>query len=353
MPGLRRIGLMRHATAWYPGMDLELRSKSTPDLTSKGVDDVTRLAGVLKEFLVAEGADPASVVVAHVDTPQSRSTAQVLSQGLGTTVRECVPELDPRRIPATTTDEGDLVEAWKAAERRLLPYRHVIVVGHDPQLSWVARRLLPKRTLDFSLAPAELMWLTQGRPPQPLRWVFSPADDRTTAQLREKITSKMNAAKVLGSFFTALVTFAATQLLREPPRPSAYLALGSAGLALLMVATGLFFVALFRYDELLMPSRFWRASPPGASGARRTSGMVQRPPGSQAWVLYQNMVRVWNRAFVPAVLVAGGGIVLLALAFAEPDSWNQWLIAVGAVVLVVAVTTLAYRLARPTLGVND
>jgi hypothetical protein len=165
----------------------------------------------------------------------------------------------------------------------------------------------------------------------------------------------MDTAKVLGAFLTALLTFAATRLLDRGALSAGATALAVAGLALLGAATALYFVTLFLYDELLMPKRFWPSGRPGASrygSGSRGDDHVLRPPGSEAWVLYQNMLRVWDRAFVPATGLAGAGVVALTVAFTDPAGW-WWLAPVPVIAAIAALVVLLARRARPRLGVND
>ena len=114
------------------------------------------------------------------------------------------------------------------------------------------------------------------------RFVFSPSDPETSAALRQKIESKMKTAGVLGGFLTGLFTFAAKDI------GAALLTV--IGLTLLATAIVLYFITLFCYDQLQMPTRFWGSRPPKTTSARARH--VVRPPGSDVWVLYEGMPRV-------------------------------------------------------------
>jgi hypothetical protein len=241
-----------------------------------------------------------------------------------------------------------------------------VVVGHDPQMSWLLHHLAGREVKWHTLTTGEVMLLERRSDRAPLyrrpRYVFSPSDPGAGVELRGKIKSKMDTAKVLGTFLTALVTFTATQVLARDNVSSASAVLVVTGLALLAIATILYFVTLFLYDELLMPTRFWPTRLPEVKKSKRfwpaslletrnsKADHVLRPPG--VWVLYESMLRVWNCAFVPATFFAGAGVALLTLALADPAHW-WWLI--GAVVIVIVIGTghYFYRLAEPHLGVND
>jgi hypothetical protein len=66
------------------------------------------------------------------------------------------------------------------------------------------------------------------------------------------------------------------------------------------------------YDTLLMPRRFWSESPVGAD--KRPGWIVERPPSSASWILYQNMLHVWKRQFIPATYFLVAGLFLLCMA---------------------------------------
>ena len=182
--------------------------------------------------------------------------------------------------------------------------------------------------------------------------MFSPSDPETTDQLYDKIKSKMNTAKALGAFLTGLLTFSAAQALGATFAQPIYEALAGLGFASLLLGVGLCFLALFRYDELLMPKRFWTGEPSRSERPSRR-GFVSRPPASDTWALYQNIIHVWDCLFVPATTVAGVGVTLLAVAFLQPDGPTRWVATIATILLVVAALVGAGRRSRLRLGVND
>ena len=153
------------------------------------------------------------------------------------------------------------------------------------------------------------------------RFVLSPSDPGAATALREKIKSKMDTAKVLGAFLTGLLAVAADALLTRVQPSNASLWLAAIGLTMLALAIVLYFVTLFLYDALLMPARFWSSRAPKTRIADdRRRRRILRPPGPDVWVLYEGMLRVWTRAFVPATFFAGAGVALLTLALADPPA---------------------------------
>jgi hypothetical protein len=90
-----------------------------------------------------------------------------------------------------------------------------------------------------------------------LMWVISPEATKAIEELQTKIRSKMETAKILGAFLTALIVFAAKELATSRPQPTWYPWVAGAGIAFLSFATVAFIVTMFLYDSLLMPVRYW------------------------------------------------------------------------------------------------
>lgn len=95
-----------------------------------------------------------------------------------------------------------------------------------------------------------------------LKWVLSPGDEKLIEDLRDKIKSKMDSAKLLGAFITAVLVFAARELAVLPEAAGWQLWVGGAGLTMLAAATAAYFATMFMYDGLLMPVRMWPSPKP-------------------------------------------------------------------------------------------
>jgi hypothetical protein len=155
---------------------------------------------------------------------------------------------------------------------------------------------------------------------------------------------------------TAVTTFAADNV-RD--LDGIYQIWGSVGLALLGVAIILYLITMFFYDSLLMPRRFWHGDRPKSSRRRpanptpKRKNQLARPPSSGTVVLYQNMVLVWSRVFVPATFVAGFGLACYVYGAAQLESWaGRTGFVAGAIS--IAILTVAIGLwGRPRLGVSD
>lgn len=356
------FGVMRHARSYREGAGLE-KCPDYPSLTHEGVNE-TRLVGQrFGEFLADHSCAPERVEVRDVCTDQSRDTADALAAAIGPRAirRPGISRLSPTGIPTYSPDAEGLVTTNldAALATRAEP---LIVVGHDPQTSWFANAGLRRGSLVFTLQASELIWRER---PEPLRarwkkdlrfrrkvsleWVFSPRDSSSTDQIRAKIESKMNSAKVLGTFLTALFALVAREVLGDEKDASTFFDVFSMiGLALLGLSIVLFFITLYRYDSLLMPSRFW-----GGEARHSRHRHVRRPPASDVWVLAESMVRIWTWNFTTAVLAAGTGVLLLAVAYAEPLDLVGWMVFATAIVAIVLIAWMLRHMSRPTLGSND
>jgi phosphohistidine phosphatase SixA len=233
-----------------------------------------------------------------------------------------------------------------------------LLVGNDPLISWLASKLCKE---DFAVSRGELVCFEatsrgQWRP----AWTVDPNGEKTYDAIVSKIESKMNSAKVLGAVITALLVFLIQNVIRDRPVWLEWTSLGA-----LATSAGMYFAALFLYDGLLMPPRYWASAIPARRSPRwSTRAMkrikegrpgLERPPSSSARVLQQAMLRIWNRMFVPATLTLGLGIALLIIAAPlhdrtafVPDSRAY---AGAAVWVLFIVGWVAAN--RPKLGVSD
>ena len=132
----------------------------------------------------------------------------------------------------------------------------------------------------------------RGRPAGRLQWTVGPDETNAIEDLRDKIKSKMDIAKLLGGFITlvlggvVLAPGRLDELSRGGDRWAVYVAAVS-----FLIAIGLYLGTMYAYDTVLMPKRYWGE---GAPGGRTPRWLVRRPPSDAAWVLYQNMLHVWT-----------------------------------------------------------
>ena len=232
----------------------------------------------------------------------------------------------------------------------------VLVVGHQPQLGWIAEQILGK-PLPLSRAEVACLaidsikekkrpggWAARGR----LLWVISPETGKAEEQLREKIKSKMELAGVLNGALTLFLGVLLGALL-DPDKlgklDGAAQALIYAATVALVAGLILSLATVYAYDRLLMPVPFWGEK----LSDRPRPWLASRPPGPASWVLYQNMTRVWNGLFTPATWSVLLGVMLLALALFRPAG----LMLLGIFALLAAAGISLYFIFRPVLGTED
>jgi hypothetical protein len=106
-------------------------------------------------------------------------------------------------------------------------------------------------------------------------WTIVPDDRNAADQVRDKIRSKMETAKLL----SGVITFALGALLAVLLDPSKWKTVTGPGVVqlaagLLLAALVLFLATMYAYDRLLMPDRFWGERRP------RPDAAIQRRAGT-------------------------------------------------------------------------
>jgi phosphohistidine phosphatase SixA len=224
----------------------------------------------------------------------------------------------------------------------------LLIVGHQPQLSWIAAEILHK-SLPIDRAEIACLairntksdWLHLNRW---LLWTIAPTDADVESQLRDKIKSKMQLAGIIGS----LILFFMGLLLGWLAEPDKLLGLSRVpvylSLAFFLTSLLLYLATLYAYDRLLMPSRFWGEK----VKFRPKHWFVSRPPGSTTWLLYQNMMRIWNWMFTPATWFVILGLLFLMWGVIKPGIVYQ------IAILVLFIVFAGYQwFFRPGLGTED
>jgi hypothetical protein len=391
--------LMRHGAGIKAGQDPETTRRGRDHvLTAQGYRDAEAVGQRLAETLATAHGDPnkpvrvARIRYAGKVQPTGRlvcdeevnlepqATAAVVARqltlgGIGHQDPEPWPEISQEHFPASSPNAAE--QACRAVaelecDPNLHPGQAVLVVANSPQIDWIVERLLGR---PIAVGRGEVMGLAGStrpqrrsqRPPRwrwELQWTVGPSEETTIEDLRSKIRSKMDTAKFLGTFITALVSFVlgkrldALQGAADPtkaiPIPPVQDRLWLVTVGLLLAAALLCFAGLFFYDGLLMPDRYWTSRARGHS-SRRVRGVVERPPSSAAWVLQQNMVRVWNRLVVPAIGALGLALVTFALlVLVNPGSGRDLFRPELLGIAVIAALAGSYLfVSRPRLGVQD
>jgi phosphohistidine phosphatase SixA len=344
-------------------------------LTPEGEAECIEIGRTLRDVLhqvVGSSVDLTErVTVLHATSPEAARTAELVA-------RQVYPRLEcTKSIPLTLPEDG-LYTDDKACTAKIVEVENevnlskkpiVLVVGHDPLLSWFVARITGRA---FPIDRAELLAIEPTnrqarwwRPAGTLRWVLTPGRHakEVLPELREKIKSKMDAAKFLATFVTATLGFQLglmfdTTKLKDlqgalVPRPAAAVGLAVAAV-LLALSAGLFFLTIFAYDSLLMPPSLWGNKKPH-SLAKQPRWLVQRPPSSSVWILLQNMQRVWFGIFTPGVFILLAALLLEAgvIFYMRVDLRYAVPVAVVMVVAVAACLTMVLTRAWPRLGSQD
>jgi broad specificity phosphatase PhoE len=344
---------MRHGAGIKPGDDPKDKPPSSDHvLTAEGLREAQAVGDRLAETLATAGPDGRPVKVAEIryagatgrlvlldqanQEPEATARAvahQLTLRGIEHEKPTPWPVIRPEVFPASSSKAAD--KACKAAEcLKALAERHrgqaILVVGNSPQVDWLAEQLVGR---PIAVGRGEVVCLATTSPRQSrwgLRWTVGPSEEATIKELRDKIRSKMDTAKFLGTFITALVSFVLAKWLdalkaaaanNQPiPIPPGQHWLWLLTVVLLLLAAVLCFAALFFYDGLLMPDRYWTSSA-RRRNSRQARWVVQRPPSSAAWILQQNMMRLWNRLVVPAIVALGAALVVFtSLVLVSPGS---------------------------------
>lgn len=307
--------------------------KLSADGLKETKDVVEKLGEVLKEL---SGDDELAINLRNVWVASSDEvieTIEVVRNVLNEPALnyQIVEHLNPAVFKAYRNIEKHK-EVTQQVKEALLPgdaHEAVMLIGHQPFLSWVACEV---RGEPIPLKHSEIACIAFDKLSRHkkargyLRWVISPSTRSSSvemAELKAKIKSKMAIAKTLGATITVVLAFQLGYLVdNEKLKP---LETDRVALWALWLSTGAFFIALalflatiYAYDRLLMPTRFWGEAPLPRNPKKRPKWLVWRPPSSAVWVLYQNMMRVWTYFFNGATGAVILGFVLLAYAVFHP-----------------------------------
>ena len=377
------ILLMRHGAGIKPGQDRE-KVPSGPDgiLTGLGYRDAVAVGHTLAETLKSSYPCIRHVAVFYPCPPAGRepkATASVVAQqlraaGISTDGPDQLKMTLPSAILVTNDVRKEFRDNINSAVEELrcksCKGRLILFVANSPQVDWVAERLLNKpvaigrgEVIGISNPCSRRPWPTRKR--RDLLWTIGPSEESEIKDLREKIRSKMDTAKFLGAFITALVTFVLGKRFDtvkgagfQAGLPWVQTVLWLITIVGLGLAALLCFAAVICYDSLLMPVRFWESSARSSLFRPRRPSVVRwlvsRPPSSAARVLQQNMIRVWNRLVVLAMGILGVAMAAFAvLVVVKPTRYADLIVPVAAVIAISAAASGYLILARPRLGAQD
>ena len=160
---------------------------------------------------------------------------------------------------------------------------------------------------------------------------FTPEEE---SQLREKVGSKIDVAKVLGGAITLTLGWVMTA--SAVPRNDWRTQIA---VVALLVSLGLYLVTIDAYDTLLMPPVFWHPC-------------TRSFPAPLA--IHHEMIRVWKGLFLPATFSLTAGLLLLVWAAMtrHSASWAApgWLLGVGLGAGALLLIVLRILFCPPMLG---
>ena len=231
--------------------------------------------------------------------------------------------------------------------------RALLVAGHQPALGWLCRLLtarfpsflMARRVLPLRQSEAACLQLT---PKLRLTWAIAGDDRKTSEQLREKIKSKMDAAKLLAGFASAVIGLLFRDIAAAASNPQNRTELIYIAVASVVASLALSFGAFLSYDRLLMPPLFWSGRPATLRELVNKTTLV-RPPTQTHWLLYDSMIRIWRLEFLPAATLFATGLVLLVFAVVTPAT--QYTVLVAAIA--IGIPALLHSWSRPALGFDD
>jgi phosphohistidine phosphatase SixA len=373
------ILLMRHGEHETKG------SSDTPvrRLTDRGrkeTAEVTKvLASMLKELKDDKDLSISIGAIWRAETQEAAKTAEVVTKTLGS-LAKCTPKPIPALAPLkfnpylNTKTHVDLAKELKELVTLQTNKNAVLVIGHQPLLGWIAGELTIKPIQ--SVIRKAFSWMIPGLGLKPipiarsellclafekgsfgrqlrgyLRWVLSPHNEDAINDIKEKIKSKMEIAKLLSVFITTGLAFLLGSIVDKAKvdylGDYIWALYFSAGLFL--VGAALYLATMYAYDRLLMPTRFWEETPP-KDPEKRPKWLVWRPPSSALWVLYQNMMRIWRYLFTGATCAVILGLLFLAYAVFKP---KEPFVFVGISIAGAIVFAIYHRIFGPKLGTQD
>jgi hypothetical protein len=235
----------------------------------------------------------------------------------------------------------------------------IILVGHQSQLSRIADvALRGAATLSWRYATTSGTPLPVGgseaaclrvRPSPQLQWLLTEKAPSVASELKDKLKSKVDTAK----FFLGALAVNAGLLVNT----NLWTAAGPDQLAVLAVGGVLIFLGLLfavatlsGYDALNMPPEFWVEGARLKGRAKPGRRSVLRPPSEASVVLFYEMVNVWQRFFIPALVcsLAGVACFLLTLMMSRLDVLLAP--AIGAAPATPAPTVVAPMHVKPWIG---
>lgn len=319
------------------------------------------LAGWVAEFLVLRGIKVSHLIYSTakdaVDTKDAFLTA-LQPQGLVAATPEDLPtegmvtNFGPAQFSSETVHSLSPNLNFTCSESVAQGNTAAMIVGHQPNIGLFIKK---QTGVSCPLGLSESALIELGKDPR-LLWVIGDEDSGLVTSIKDKIKVKNTTLQFFAGFIVVLIGFSfvavgSKDAMEVMLRPTwMYLSLAFNVLSLALTT-----IAIFAFDVLLMPSRYWSEGPSGSSPGlllrlrRFVFGTdLERPPSPIHWVLFRNIGVIWKGAFLPAVVFLFLGLFLAVGALLENLVAYSILAVLSAVFLYVV-----WRVLAPRLGVED
>lgn len=369
----RYLVLIRHGSV--------KRGAGSPDedqgLDSSGIKLAYETASALGEQLKVESIERVTIWYSKYRHAREHAGAvkkTLEDRGLSVDARE-KDDLSPSAFRFWTKKNViNFAEEIKTKLKMINQREALLLVGHEPQLGWTCEQIhgavpIARSEIVCLRFYVRHVWNSIKWNQSQLLWSIAPTDTETFGQLRDKIKSKMDTAKLLGTFIVFLLGIVLgilsdqgkLQFLTDHPSRSFFsgglsgieiaslkkvylLTIGTSVICLFLAAV-FYLLSMYAYDRLLMPTRFW------AEGikTRIPRWLPRRPPSSSLLVLQVNMMRIWRLLFTPATVLTLLSLIGFALVVMRADPLEYVIV----IVLLSLGVCFYYNWARPRLGAED
>jgi phosphohistidine phosphatase SixA len=321
------------------------------DFTRTGFTRAYALAGRLADQLETENRTVAAIIHGkHLVTEQTAKIFADVLRRRKVSDREPLPwdALNPeRKAPAPATIADQLAE-------KHIKGGVVILVGHQPGLTEIARLYLERRlpTGMLPIGSSEMACIDLQSKPR-LRWLITAKSETLLQELQAKLASKFEVAKF---FLGALVVgtgLSLNETIWQTTQPVGKV-LAGCGAFCALASLGFTAATLFSYDRLVMPQDFWLGNSSG-NGAPHWS--VVRPPSQAHVIIYYEMINIWKTQFMPAIVLAFAALALFTVVLAHQSLTPSFPVALLSLILAGALAfvpgLVAYHRWKPRLGSPD
>jgi phosphohistidine phosphatase SixA len=345
------VVLMRHAERKTD--QLEEIAGLTFKGKKKAKETALAIPPAIKSFGKIKPIKPFDIIL-HGGTTAATETATTLQTTGGGLVETLVPctALSPGQESKWPDIRKHIEEHLKGP---LGDESSVALVGHDPGISSLLSWLTAKNCRIIERGEAVLL---TGRPCDMDRRdaivVRTFGSTYSSELLRKKVEMKMTVSTFLAGFTIPVLV----ELVKDPSHEgfSAWRALAT---VIFTLSLGLFVVAVYTYDALLMPSEFWGPTTKRVEPKKSHSNFSH-----DYWLngpLYAYMMRTWTWIFTPAVFCSAIAFLLLLIDVKVP--WAEsllenlpWLKSQPLVVvfclLAIFIFILRWKM-HPRLGIKD